>query len=47
VGHGPWRRRCGRPTERAVDDIAIVTDADEWVLVQAKKGMQLEKRNPR
>src|SRR5262245_1791640 len=33
----------GAQTERAVDDIAILTDADGWVPVQAKKGMRLDR----
>src|SRR5689334_7580011 len=34
-------RVIGAQTERSVDDLAILTDEDGWVLIQAKKGLRL------
>ena len=31
----------GGQTGRAVDDVGLVTDADGWVMIQAKKGLQV------
>jgi hypothetical protein len=35
----------GAQTERAVDDVGVVTDDGGWVAVQAKKGMQVAESN--
>jgi len=34
-------RVIGAQTKRSVDDLAILTDEDGWVLIQAKKGLRL------
>jgi hypothetical protein len=34
-------KMIGAQTERSVDDLAILTDEDGWILLQAKKGLRL------